>query len=609
MMGKAVFLLIASAMLGATALMFGGKQSSFEVQTEQSEYQANIVARDIATSGYNEILSTVKRQKMASVGQRPDVSMLGGQYNQRVTEALYGDLNIAVEGAFAGVAHTVTSNVIFAVPFPGAVALSDDEVEADGNGLYYSISGLDGRAPSRGTGGGFLRPVYGIVTDAIHTVDINEGFDAGNVVGVSNEEGTSGSPSVGAGFDQGFYEAIYQEAIVNAYTLITESFPTEMRQSIIQSTAEASDADDPKIIRVQGDLTIDFPVEGHGVLIVEDGDLNIYNDAFRWEGLVLVRKQNVDTVRVNLGLGSAVHGSLVGYSVDGGGGGEGEDCEVEFEIDGDEVVPQDSVRLKFTVLGAAISAGGSYDMPVTVKIRINGQAYTPFGNWGKAISGNVNTGNSGTTYVWEPEGVFPPDSRIRIGARSWIKKHWSYSGNKNKHWKKHMEEDNLTVDDQLAVLRDGDAVPNVGGYLGQYSVEDFISDYIDTENDEMTLELSDAIYLYELGVSNPASSAHDMQDLVVLVSMTKAGAGTPPPGGGETTTCSGPGIFGMSRIEFNMSGTSTVRYSAEALAKLGQTFDTIAAQTRVVVTKDESFTNYQEGAYPSGEHTQGEQEE
>ena len=607
MMGKAVFLLIASAMLGATALMFGGKQSAFDAQSEQSEYQANLLARDIATSGYNEILSAVKRQKMDAVGTKPDVSMLGGAYNQSVTEDIYGDLNIEVDGVYAGVEHTVKGNVIFAVPFPGAIALSDDEVEADGSGSSYSVSGLDGRAPSRGTGGGFLRPITGIVTDAIHTYDVNEGFDADRVLGAGNEEGTSGSPSVGDGFDQAFYETIYQEALVNPYTLITESFPSEMRQSIIQSTAEESDADDPKIIRVQGNLVIDYPVTGHGVLIVEDGDLHIFDDAFRWEGLVLVRKQSVDTVRVNLGLGSEVHGSLVGYSIDGGG--EPGDCAGDFEIDGDQIITQEDVRLKFTVLGAAISAGGSYDMPVTAKIRINGQAYTPFGNWGKAVSGNVNTGNSGTTYVWEPEGIFPPDSRIRIGARSWIKKHWSYSGNKNKHWKIHMQEDNLTVDDQLSVLRDGDTVPNVGGYLGQYSVEDFISEYIDTEADEMTLDPSDAIYLYELGVSNPASSAHDMQDLVVLVSMTKAGAGTPPPGGGETTTCSGPGIFGTSRIEFNMSGASTVRYSAEALAKLGKTFDAIADQIRVVVTKDESFTGYEEGQYGShsSDGEQGEQ--
>ncbi len=586
MVGKAVFLLIASAILGATALLFGSKQSSFESQSEQSEYQASGIAHDIATSGYNEILSTVRRQKMNAVGTQPDVAMLGGSYSQTVTENIYGDLDIRVEGEFTGVEHVVASNVIFETPFPGAIALSDDEVEAEGFGSGYTVSGMDGRAPSRGTGGGFLRPVAGILTDAIHAYDVSSEFLASRVRGLGNEDGSANSPSVSGNFDEAFYEAIYQEALTKPYTLVDEGQGgAGSAQSQVQSAASSSSANNPKIIRALGGLMVNYPVSGHGLLIVENGDLNIISSDFNWEGLVLVRKQTVDTVRVDLGPNTAIQGGFVGYSVEGGG--EPGDCAGDFAIDGNEIVAQEEVRLKFTVLGAAISAGGSYDMPVTVKIRINGQGFTPFGSWGNPILGNVNTGNTGTTYVWEPEGTFPANSRIRIGARSWKKKKSWYSGSKSSHWKKHMTKDNLTVDDQLAVLRDESPVPDVGGYMGQYSVEDFISEYIDTENDEMKLEASDAIYLYELGMNNPASSAHDMQDLVMLVTMTKAGA---------TSGCEG-GIAGVNRIEFKMMGDASVRYSGEALAKLGQTLDTIAGQTRVVVTQDEIFTTHAEGSY------------
>ena len=57
-----------------------------------------------------------------------------------------------------------------------------------------------------------------------------------------------------------------------------------------------------------------------------------------------------------------------------------------------------------------------------------------------------------------------------------------------------------------------------------------------------------------------------------------------------------------------MNGTAQVRYSAEVLAKLGQTLDSIASRTRVVVTQDESYTNYQEGTY-SGTAEEGGEEE
>ena len=576
-MDKAIFLLVAAAMLGATSMMFGSKQSSFEAQTEQSEYQTTVIARDIAESGYDEILSQVKMDKMDVTRNRDDVAMLGGTYDQTVTDNMYGDLDIEVAGQVAGVEHTIVSNVIFATPFPGAISLSADEVDADALGLNYAISGLDERAPSRATGDGFMRPIVGIVTDDVHEQAITNNFDSDRVVGSGNEEGGA-APSIEGGIDKVFYEAIYQEAKVNYHTLISAFSEPETRQSQLQGAATSSSPSSPKIIRMEGDVTINYPVDGHGVLIVEDGDLNIFSNDFRWEGLVMVRKEFVDSTWINLGDNTTIHGALVGYSMNTGTPGP-TDCDADFAIDGDDTVLNEDARLQITVLGAAISAGGSYDMPVTVKIKINGTTYTPFGPWDNPITGNVNTGNSGTTYTWEPDQVFPMNSPIKVRGRSWIKKKSWYSGTKKKHWKSYMTVDTNSDSQQLETLADGYDVPSVGGYLGQYSAEEFLADYIDTEVDEMTLDDNQSIYLYELGSTNPASAAFDMQDLVVLVTMTRA-----------TPECDGGAVSGTNRIEFRMSGDASVRYSAEALAKLGQALDTIADATTVVVTRDESYT-------------------
>ena len=579
-MDKALFLLIAAAMLGATSLMFNSKQSSFEAQAEQSEYQVAVIARDIAESGYDEILSQVKKDKMAVTRSRDDVAMLGGDYDQTVTDNMYGDLDIEVAGQVAGVEHTIVSNVIFATPFPGAISLSADEIDANALGLDYAISGLDERAPSRATGGGFLRPTVGVVTDDLHEQSIVNAFEGDRVVGSGNEEG-GGVPSVEGGIDKAFYEAIYQEARFHpGHTLISEFSEPSVRMAQLQSAATSSSPSNPKVIRIEGDITIDDPVEGHGVLIVEDGDLKIYPDVaeeFRWEGLVMVRKEFVDSVWVELGENANVHGALVGYGMNAGGGPT--DCDADFDIDGDDTVLNEDARIQITVLGAAISASGSYDMPVTVKIKINGTTYTPFGPWGNPITGNVNTGNSGTTYTWEPSQVFSAGSEIKIRGRSWIKKKSWYSGTQPWHWKTYMTVDTNSDTQQLETLADGYDVPTVGGYLGQYSVEEFLADYIDTEADEMDLDDNQSIYLYELGSTNPASSAFDMQDLVVLVTMTRA-----------TPECNGGPVAGTNRIEFRMSGDASVRYSAEALAKLGQALDTIADATTVVVTRDEAYT-------------------
>ena len=590
-MDKAIFLLIAAAMFGATSLMFGSKKSSFEIQAEQSEYQATVIARDIGESGYDEILSQVKMDKMDVVRNRDDIVMLDGDYDQSVSENMYGDLDIEVEGTFAGVEHKIVSNVIFTTPFPGAISLSDDEVDADAIGLDYAISGLDERAPSRATGSGFMRPIIGIVTDDLHEQAITNAFEADHVFGSGNEEG-SAAPSVEGGIDKAFYEMIYQEAKVNYHTLISEYSTAEVKQTMLQSAATNSSPSYPKIIRVKGDLTINYPVEGHGVLIIEDGDLKVFPNAadeFRWEGLVMVRKEFVDSVWVNLGENTNIHGAFVGYGMNAGTSGP-TDCDADFDIDGDDTVLNEDARLQITVLGAAISAGGSYDMPVTVKIKINGVNYTPFGPFNNAITGNVNTGNGGATYTWEPDEVFPMDSHIKIRGRSWIKIDPSYSGSQNSHWEKYMTVNSNSDSQQLETLADGYDVPNVGGYLGQYSAEEFLEGYIDTapEPDEMDLDDNQSIYLYELGSTDLTSAAFDMQDLVVLLTMTRA-----------TPECSGGPVAGTNRIEFRMSGDASVRYSAEALAKLGQVLDTIADETTVVVTRDESFTKDPEGEYGS----------
>jgi len=590
MTGKAVFLLIGSVMLGTSALMFGGKQSSFESQSEQSEYQATVIARDIAESGYDEILSQVKLEKMSAVQTRSDISMLDGSYDQNVTANLYGDLDIQVDGGFAGVTQTITSNVIFAAPFPAAISLSDDEVDADAYGSSYAVSGLDGRAPSRSTGNGFLRPIAGIVTDDAHLPALLSEFNASRVVGANNEDGSAAEPSVQNGFDKAFYETIYNEAVLNVNNTIPAGTPTAVRESSFISAASSSSASNPKIIRVEGPLTVTSSVHGHGLLLVEDGDLNINSNDFRWEGLVLVRKQNVDTVRVNLGLNTEIHGAFVGYSV--AGGSDPDDCAADFEIDDHTTtVVSDSFRVNVKVLGAAISMGGSYDMPVTLKVKVAGQIFEPFGDWDYAVTANVNTGNSGAIYEWAPTTIFPPNSNVNIYGRSWKKKKSSYSGNYNSHWTVHMQKATDTMDDQLYALADGDNVPNVGGYLGQYSVQDFVADYIDTGTNKMTMEESEAVYLYELGVNEPSSSAFDLQDLVVIVTFTRASATTG--GGTEATACSGGGGGGTNRIEFTMSNNASVRYSAEAIAKLGQTLDTISDAIKVVVTSDESATSLQ----------------
>ncbi|MFQ5571685.1 MAG: hypothetical protein ACE5G0_18550 [Rhodothermales bacterium] len=595
-MGKGTLIVAAAVVIGTSMLLFGSQRSGLDMRDEQSVYEEKGFARSIGQSGFDEALSTFKRTKSITRTQS-EVAMDDGAYQVGFSENMYGDLDLLVTANSGETQHTVNGNLIFETSFPSALAIEDDELDFRAIGNSYTISGVDYRMPSRQQGGkGFLEPTYAVMTEPAHLAAIDAALNPARV---------EGKGRVHTAFDSLFYEQLYQAARLQAdLSLQTTATPEEKQQAISQVLQTASPGN-PKIIHVEGPLILDntYDLHGFGMLMVNDGDFHVSSSRFNWEGIIMVRKQEEDTVRISFSDSPAVYGSTIAYSwpsIAGGGGGGGGTCTPDFDITGDDVIVHDAFRLRIEVLGAAISAGGSYDMPVTTKIVIGDQEYEPFGNWDSPLTGNVNTGNSGTTYLWEPDQTFPPETRVTIRARSWQKRtyqcgwyrrwgRWyrrycTYSGSEDAHWQVYMEHDSNTDSQQLEVLRDGSAVPNVGGYMGQTSAEDFVSDYIDFGLDQMTMEDNQAINLFELGSTNPSSSAFDMQDLVSMVSLVKV-----DPGGGGTIACSG-GTPAANRIEFTIYNQSQFVYSPEAIAKLGNRLDLINDAAQVVVTRREGTT-------------------
>lgn len=196
-----------------------------------------------------------------------------------------------------------------------------------------------------------------------------------------------------------------------------------------------------------------------------------------------------------------------------------EDDDVDFEITNKTVVPQEPFAAKVTVLGAAISAGGYYDVPVTVKFEIGGNVYTPFGDFGKALAGNVNDDNNPRNYIFP--NTFPGGTSIDVVGQSWLKKKSWYSGKKESHWKIYRTIDGSAGSSFVIVLCDGDDVPSIPGFMNQNSLEEFVEDFIDPATNKIVLDENQAIFLFELGTSNLNSSAADFQDLVVLLTLAK----------------------------------------------------------------------------------------
>ena len=216
-----------------------------------------------------------------------------------------------------------------------------------------------------------------------------------------------------------------------------------------------------------------------------------------------------------------------------------------FEIVGDTIVPNEPLSARITVLGAAISYSGSYDMPVTLQVKTGATVHEPFGDYTMPIDATVNDGNNPRGHVLP--GVYSTGDPISVLAKSWKKKSSTSSGVHNSHWENNMEVDSDPSSPQVIILRDGDVVPNIPAFMDQASVEQFLVEYIDHDTHTMDLGPNQAVYLFELGTTDLSSSAADFQDLVMLLTFSEEPADL------TTNTSSHASIGGTIKVNPNNS--------------------------------------------------------
>jgi hypothetical protein len=189
----------------------------------------------------------------------------------------------------------------------------------------------------------------------------------------------------------------------------------------------------------------------------------------------------------------------------------------DFDISSNMVVPGADYAVKLTVLGCALSYAGYYDMPVKLRVTIDGSTYDPFGSYTTALGGgNVN---DGSPHQWIAPATFDAGSSISVKARAYKKYSTSYSGTSESHWFLYEEVGSATQPGYVMVLRDGDPVPPVEGFLDQDDLVDFVAPYVDTATDTMKLGDNQAIFCFELGGAALSDPSVDFQDCVVLVTL------------------------------------------------------------------------------------------
>jgi Tfp pilus assembly protein FimT len=79
----------------------------------------------------------------------------------------------------------------------------------------------------------------------------------------------------------------------------------------------------------------------------------------------------------------------------------------------------------------------------------------------------------------------------------------------------------ITDPSQVRILKQGDPVPTTAGFDGSKSTKDIVGSYIDSSNKiNLPHPTTQYIVLFELGATDITSTAFDIQDLVLLVTVT-----------------------------------------------------------------------------------------
>ncbi len=191
---------------------------------------------------------------------------------------------------------------------------------------------------------------------------------------------------------------------------------------------------------------------------------------------------------------------------------------VDFEIINDTVVPNGTFISSFKVLGAAITNGeNGYDLMVTTRLKVGNETFDPWGDYSLAVTGNVN---DKTTHSWNPTSTYPAGTPVTIGGKSWLHKSSSLNYSLDSSWTQHMEVSSTGDSKYLIVLKNGDPVPTIKGFSNQDSIADFVEAYV--KDDKILLEDNEAIFLFELGVTDLTNDAADFQDLVILMEINPA---------------------------------------------------------------------------------------
>jgi hypothetical protein len=602
-MGKALLIIMIAAALGGSMMMYQTQSTERQTSGELAETEAEFLAREAARSGYevgvgDAALYYTARATRANV---ETANVPQGTYDLTIEETPDATLAITatgrashgtIDGAVRTAEHTMWGEFSRIVEAPSAVVIDAEEVASTFYQDDFVISGNDQRPFSTVAEGAEAGTGLGTTSYAVLATQpgVASAFRAGlSSDQMSRLEGRGEESAGGAIAQSNDYPAllrsIYDEAAARVSAGESDVVSYVGDRVFAGTETFGSSPRTPKVVHIDGDVTVKGKVHGHGVLIV-DGDLTIEGqsseeaDNFRWEGAVFVRQDG--EVSFSQTGATRIEGGLVVQAPPA----ETTDDPIDFDIDDDgEITVNERFAARVEVLGAAISAGGQYDVPVTIKIEIDNDTYAPWGDNRQAVSGNINDANNPRSF--DLPDLYEAGERIVIEARSFLR-YGRRSGRYNSDWSELLRvKSGGSRHELVKVLRNGDRVPRISGFMNQTAIAGYVQDYV--VDGRVRLDDNQAIYLFELGETNTRSDAADFQDAVVLVTLSKEEEVVRNDDNDDEDDGGDEEAPATSRVNFTMGGEAKIQYSSEALGRLAAQLQSARAVASVGAIKQRSY--------------------
>lgn len=183
-----------------------------------------------------------------------------------------------------------------------------------------------------------------------------------------------------------------------------------------------------------------------------------------------------------------------------------EPADLGFQIDNGTVVPDKQYCAEIKVIGSALKVGGNgEDLPIMIRIHLGSQQIDPFGSY-SSFNAATNV-NDRHTHTWRSSTSISANTPISLSAKSFM------PGKTTPLYERNSSQDPVMV----KVLRNNSPVPSITGFNGQADAESYLKPYI--SGNKIVLNENQAIYLFELGTNSTSSSAYDLQDCVIIVSL------------------------------------------------------------------------------------------